>query len=209
MQLFHELEQQFPSVPDHIVTACISAFANRNVPEGNSESESSILEVSDAARALRLATENDQELMNSKLMKPIDPATSLLEPKVNYYNPKAKENTTLLRQERFEMNECKSDINQNVVKAKCSGDTIGFKGTGGLASGLQLIAAVGRYPKVSPADGLLESATTVYALPFGALAIISRTVATLKLRTAYGYKTGPWGHVLYSQLNGFKSQTGP
>ncbi|KAF5305687.1 hypothetical protein FQA39_LY09176 [Lamprigera yunnana] len=33
-------------------------------------------------------------------------------------------------------------------------------------AGLQLIAAAGRCPKVSPADGLLEDATTVYALPF-------------------------------------------
>ncbi|KAF5302596.1 hypothetical protein FQA39_LY10214 [Lamprigera yunnana] len=64
--LFHELKQQFPTVPDHIVTACISEFANRNIPEGDSESESSIREVLEAAKALRSATEDNQELMGRK-----------------------------------------------------------------------------------------------------------------------------------------------
>lgn len=127
MQLFHELKQQFPTVPDHIVTACISEFANRNIPEGVSEDDtSSIRRVLEAAEALRPAlttSENNKELMGRKLTKPTDPNVSLSEPIIND-NPNNPDDKTYETVIRSEMNEGDSDINRNVVKTKFDGESI-------------------------------------------------------------------------------------
>lgn len=110
MQLFHELKQQFPTVPDHIVTACISEYANRNIPEGDLDQDTfTFHQVIEAAAALRLA--ENQELMGRTLAKPIDPTVSLLEPSLNQNSDNSKSS------DRSEMNEGDSDINRNVVKS--------------------------------------------------------------------------------------------
>lgn len=49
MQLFHELKQQFPTVPDHVVSACIHAHSA--TPAGK---ESTIRQILEAAAALSL-----------------------------------------------------------------------------------------------------------------------------------------------------------
>ncbi|KAF5291418.1 hypothetical protein FQR65_LT01729 [Abscondita terminalis] len=120
MQLFHELKQQFPTVPDHIVTACISEFANRNIPEGISEHDkSSIHQVLKTAEILRVTSatiEDNKELMGRTPTQATDAQVSLSEPITD-----DKINETVIRSE---MNESDNDINRNVVKSKFGGEII-------------------------------------------------------------------------------------
>lgn len=90
MQLFHELKQRFPTVPDHIVTACIANYASRSNPEGGSDADNfAFREVLEAAVALRSV--EDLELMGRTLTKPADPTVSLSEPSIYNQEPDVTE----------------------------------------------------------------------------------------------------------------------
>lgn len=99
MQLFHELKQQFPTVPDHIVSACI---ANSNHPSQD------IREVLEAAAAQNSPT---QEPMGRT--PPAEAALALEVPSER--SPSSSEHPPC-EQPRNEMNESDSDVNQNVIK---------------------------------------------------------------------------------------------
>lgn len=113
MQLFHELKQQFPTVPDHIVTACITEYTNRSNLEGSSDGDDfAFREVLEAAAAL--SSIENQELMGRTLTKPANSTVSLKEPSLP-----ATEKTKLPQAaSRSEMNESDNDFNRNVVKPR-------------------------------------------------------------------------------------------
>ncbi|XP_018333228.1 mitogen-activated protein kinase kinase kinase 7-interacting protein 3 homolog isoform X2 [Agrilus planipennis] len=70
MQLFHELKQQFPTVPDHIVTACITNYGQKtNNNYCKDDQQKSIQEILKAT----IASEN-QESMGQQAVAPADPA---------------------------------------------------------------------------------------------------------------------------------------
>lgn len=127
MQLFHELKQQFPTIPDHIVTSCITSYIQSNAL-GRS---SSIIDLLDAA-----LSENNQEQMG-RPQSPLE-STSLtqnLEPKdipvqgsahpqprssFGKISDKANLDQPCVERNRFEMNESASDFNRNIVKPSAS-----------------------------------------------------------------------------------------
>ncbi|RZC41644.1 hypothetical protein BDFB_004847 [Asbolus verrucosus] len=114
MQLFHELKQQFPTVPDHVVSACIATHAHSTSPN----KDTAIREVLEAAAAL---SQQQEPMGRSPPPPPETPALTL------DTNPsslgKASRNseeataTTSTERNRFEMNDSESDINRNVVKS--------------------------------------------------------------------------------------------
>ncbi|XP_044253594.1 TGF-beta-activated kinase 1 and MAP3K7-binding protein 2 isoform X2 [Tribolium madens] len=92
MQLFHELKQQFPTVPDHVVNACIASYAHSNSPHKDT-----------TIRELLEAAAQNQEPMGRSPPPPSQPSPPPSHP------PATAERTS-------EMNASASDINQNVVK---------------------------------------------------------------------------------------------
>ncbi|KYB26139.1 TAK1-associated binding protein 2 isoform B [Tribolium castaneum] len=92
MQLFHELKQQFPTVPDHVVNACIASYTHSNSPHKDA-----------TIRELLEAAAQNQEPMGRS------PPTSQPSPTPSQHPPPATS-------ERTEMNASAGDINQNVVK---------------------------------------------------------------------------------------------
>ncbi|XP_063904397.1 TGF-beta-activated kinase 1 and MAP3K7-binding protein 2 isoform X2 [Zophobas morio] len=103
MQLFHELKQQFPTVPDHVVSACIATHAHSNSPS----KDTTIREILEAAAAL-----NQQEPMGRSPPPSQEPPT-LTHPS----SRDSEEATATTSTERNEMNDSESDINRNVVKS--------------------------------------------------------------------------------------------
>lgn len=118
MQLFHELKQQFPTIPDHIVSAYIANHANKS----SSTDRHRLQDVLDAGSS-------QEELMGRTPPEPTEPALPLPEPSCNKHQTKQFEtkdqNTTeqqpdrttaTTERSRSDMNESESDINRNVVK---------------------------------------------------------------------------------------------
>lgn len=127
MQLFHELKQQFPTIPDHIVTSCITSYIQSNA-QGKT---SNIIDLLDAA-----LTENNQEQMGrpqsplespslTQNLEPKDiPTRGDAHPQPQFSFGKVSEKANLdqprIERNRFEMNESASDFNRNIVKPSAS-----------------------------------------------------------------------------------------
>lgn len=124
MQLFHELKQQFPTIPDHIVTSCITSYLQSNA-QGK---QSNIIDLLDAALA-----ENNQEQMGRPQPPPESPSlTQNLEPKdiptrgetrphpFGKVSEKPVPHPSPIERDRSEMNESASDFNRNIVKPSAS-----------------------------------------------------------------------------------------
>ncbi|KAJ3617601.1 hypothetical protein MTP99_007308 [Tenebrio molitor] len=112
MQLFHELKQQFPTVPDHVVSACIATHAHSNSPG----KDTTIREILEAAAAL-----NQQEPMGRSPPPAQEPPT-LTHLDTHPSSPESshvpeEEEATATERNRSEMNDSESDINRNVVKS--------------------------------------------------------------------------------------------
>lgn len=122
MQLFHELKQQFPTVPDYIVSAYISNYANKTNPSN----KHTLQEVLDAGIGSEVGQQTE-DLMGRNSTETIEPALTLLSTSSNNETSSSKEDvqksdneqkTTAAteRSRHDEMDQSDSDINRNVVK---------------------------------------------------------------------------------------------
>lgn len=107
MQLFHELKQQFPTVPDHIVSACIANSAHP------SQDIRGVLEA--------VAAQNNptQEPMGRTPPAEAFVALEQIPPERRPSSsdpPPCEDLADAKQQPRNEMNESDSDVNQNVIK---------------------------------------------------------------------------------------------
>lgn len=117
MQLFHELKQQFPTVPDHIVSACIASHAQ--LSSTNKDTIRQILE------AAAIFNEQQESMGRSPPIQPQPPTLTLntnplFPDTTNQKVHLEKEEATAIpssERNRFEMNDSESDINRNVVKS--------------------------------------------------------------------------------------------
>lgn len=96
MQLFHELKQQFPTIPDHVVSAYIANHAGK--PAEAEERRPALQDLLDAAVAA------EDELMGRPSAP--EPAPTLPEPPTD------------------EMDHTDSDINRNVVQPSSASDPV-------------------------------------------------------------------------------------
>lgn len=127
MQLFHELKQQFPTVPDHIVNACIASHAPKSTDD-LADVNFIIREVLEAAASLSSSTSSspDYPPMGRSLTKPVTPVDSLAElftfPEAKNQNkPLSPTTGSELERNQNKMTEGDSDFNRNILT---TGDSV-------------------------------------------------------------------------------------
>lgn len=114
MQLFHELKQQFPTVPDHIVTSCISAYVQAKA-QGKSYNIAEYIESALAENNIDPMGRPSQQLESPLLPTNLtsDPDNPLAE-KENQSVTSATVKSTLAERNRIEMTESVSDSNRSI-----------------------------------------------------------------------------------------------
>lgn len=100
MQLFHELKQQFPTIPDHIVTSCITSYIQSSAQEKN------IVEYLETT----LADSNVGQMGRSSQQSELPPLDISPSPQIENVSAKANLNND---RTRTEMDESGSDVNRN------------------------------------------------------------------------------------------------
>lgn len=113
MQIFHELKAQFPTIPDHIITSCITSYITSNSPAEN---------IRDIILAAAAREQNQMGRPSIQLETPPfipTPATTQPEPvelkeSVAPNSPGSQGNYE--RNRGGDMNDSESDINRNLVK---------------------------------------------------------------------------------------------
>lgn len=102
MQLFYELKQQFPTIPDHVVTSCITTYIQSNAQEKN------IVDLLETA----LAENNIGQMGRSSKHLESPPLNISPSPEIEQISAKANLNTN---RTQTEMNESVDD-NRNPIK---------------------------------------------------------------------------------------------
>ncbi|XP_074030581.1 TAK1-associated binding protein 2 isoform X2 [Leptinotarsa decemlineata] len=116
MQLFHELKQQFPTVPDHIVTTCITSFLQSN-SQGQDLNIADLLETAlaenNSEQMGRLSQQLETPPLDQALIPdPQDDSAQL----IGSHSESAILSSTSDERNRVEMIESDSDINRNLIK---------------------------------------------------------------------------------------------
>ncbi|VEN43675.1 unnamed protein product [Callosobruchus maculatus] len=120
MQLFHELKQRFPTVPDHVVSACISAHAQGHALE-DLLLDAALKYTHKRQMGRRPTTLNLLHAKPPLLQEPSSPDRNITQhqndQKINpieNWGPAAEHST---ERRRFDdMNECSRDVNSRTVK---------------------------------------------------------------------------------------------
>ncbi|KAJ8927842.1 hypothetical protein NQ314_019644 [Rhamnusium bicolor] len=133
MQLFHELKQQFPTIPDHVVTSCITSYIQSNA-QGKTANIHDLLEAALAENNKEQMGRPQQQLESPSLAQNFDrkhiPNPEDTSPQqqnsFDKVSAKANLNSPSTERNRFEMNECASDYNRNIIKpcASNSNETV-------------------------------------------------------------------------------------
>lgn len=120
MQLFHELKQQFPTVPDHIVNSCISSYVQAKA-QGKSYNIAECIESALADSNLdpmgRPSQQLESPLLPTSSSPDLDNATA---EKENQTFASATEKPTLVERSNIEMTESASNRKQNQSSVPCS-----------------------------------------------------------------------------------------
>lgn len=120
MQLFHELKQQFPTVPDHIVTSCISSYVQAKAlgkPYNIAEYIESALAESNLEQMGRPSQQLELPLLPKNLLPDPDDASPEEESQAV---TSATSQPTLAERHKTEMTESASNSNRNQSSVSCS-----------------------------------------------------------------------------------------